>query len=104
MENFVEPIYLNSGERKELADKLKIQMSKVSVYLGKCRYKNADQLLAITDMDGIPKDILLSNLQTATAYKPHLNNYATYVNCLSAELASRGYNVKSLLVPLLAER
>jgi hypothetical protein len=78
-----------------------LQASKINDYLEKCKVKNADELLSITDMEAIPKDDLLLNLQIAIPYKSKLKNFVQYINCLASELTSRGYAPKSILQPYI---
>ena len=72
----------------------KMQCVLINNFLKKSRVQFVDEILSITDMNGIPKDILLANLDVAIPYKPKLCNFAPYVNGLAIELASRGYAPK----------
>jgi hypothetical protein len=92
---------------EELLSKIKTkneakqQESKVEFFLDKCQVKNTDELLAVTDLEHIPKDMLISMLKTALPHRAKLKNFVQYVNCLSQELTSRGYDAKKLIGPLI---
>jgi hypothetical protein len=79
----------------------KAQELKVEAYLEKCQIRNTEELLSVTDLEHTPKDILIDVLKIARPHRAKLNHFVQYVNDLSKELTSRGYNSQKLLSPLI---